>query len=67
MESLEPFYPAKGGIFIPQIQPQQPFQGNIVMVNGSSFFQTVKKGQLSIFKASLYNINKAIEAKDLKE
>jgi len=56
-----------GGIFEPQICPQRPFRGNIVMLNGSSFFSTVKKGKLMVFKASLYDINKAIEAKDLKE
>jgi hypothetical protein len=37
------------------------------MLNGASFFRTVKKGRLTVFKASLYDINKAIEAKDLKE
>jgi len=37
------------------------------MLNGSSFFRTVKKGKLTIFKASLHNINKAIAAKYLKE
>jgi hypothetical protein len=37
------------------------------MLNGASFFRTVKHGKLTIFKASLYDINKAIEAKDLKE
>jgi len=37
------------------------------MINGSSVFQTVKKGRLSIFKPSLYHIHKAIEGKDLKE
>jgi hypothetical protein len=37
------------------------------MLNGASFFRTVKKGRLKVFKASLYDINKAIEAKDLKE
>jgi len=37
------------------------------MLNESSFFRTVKKGKLKVFKASLYDINKAIEAKDLKE
>jgi hypothetical protein len=37
------------------------------MLNGASFFRTVKKGKLMIFKASLYDINKAIEVKDLKE
>jgi len=37
------------------------------MLNGASFFRTVKKGRLAVFKASLYDINKAIEAKDLKE
>jgi len=37
------------------------------MLNGTSFFRTVKKGKLTLFKASLYDINKAIEAKDLKE
>jgi hypothetical protein len=37
------------------------------MLNGSSFFRTVKKSTLTIFKASLYDINKAIEGKALKE
>jgi hypothetical protein len=42
-------------------------RGDIAMLNGASFFRTVKKGKLTLFKASLYDINKAIEAKDLKE
>jgi len=37
------------------------------MLNGSSFFQTVKKGTLQVFMASLYDVDKAIEEKDLKE
>jgi hypothetical protein len=37
------------------------------MLHGASFFWTVKKGKLTVLKASLYDINKAIEAKDLKE
>ena len=37
------------------------------MLNGASFFRMVKKGKLTVFKASLYDINKAIKAKDLKE
>jgi hypothetical protein len=37
------------------------------MLNGASFFHTVKKGRLTVFKASLYNINKASEAQNLKE
>jgi hypothetical protein len=37
------------------------------MLNGASFVRTVKKGRLTVFKASLYDIKKAIEAKDLKE
>jgi hypothetical protein len=37
------------------------------MLNGASYFWTVKKGRLTVFKASLYDINKAIEAMDLKE
>jgi len=65
-EPPEPVY-APSGIFEPQICPQRPFRGNIIMLNGSSFFGTVKKGKLKVFKASLYDINKAIEAKDLKE
>ena len=65
-EPPDPVY-APGGIFEPQIRPQRPFGGNIVMLNGSSFFRTVKRGKLKLFKASLYDINKVIEAKDLKE
>jgi len=37
------------------------------MLNGASFFRTIRTGKLPILKASLYDINKAIEAKDLKE
>jgi len=37
------------------------------MLNGSSFFRLVRKRRLMIFKASLYDVNKAIEATDLKE
>jgi hypothetical protein len=37
------------------------------MLNGASFFRTVKKGKHTLFKASVYDINKAIEVKDLKE
>jgi len=37
------------------------------MLNGASFFMTVKKGKVTVFKASLYDINKAMEAKDLNE
>jgi len=37
------------------------------MPNGSSFFRIVKKGKHKVFKASLYDINKAIEAKNCKE
>jgi len=31
-----------GGILEPQIRPQQPCRGNIIMRNGSSFVRTVK-------------------------
>jgi hypothetical protein len=62
----EPVYQVKE-IFEPNIRPIRPFQGDIVMLNGTLFFRTVKKGRLTVFKASLYDINKAIEAKDLKE
>ena len=54
-------------IFEPQIRPQRPFRGVIVMLNGSTFFQMANKGRLTVFKALLYDINKAIEAKDFKE
>jgi len=56
-----------GAICEPQICPQRPFRGSIVMLNGTSFFRTVKKGKLKVFKASLYDMNKAIEAKDFME
>ena len=65
-EPPEPFY-SPAAIFDLQIRPGWPFRGNIVMLNGLSFFRTVRKGNLTVFKASLYDINKAIEAKDLKE
>jgi len=37
------------------------------MLTGASFFRTVEWGNLSIFTSSLYDINQAIEAKDLKQ
>jgi hypothetical protein len=37
------------------------------MLNGASIFRRVKKGRLMVFKASLYDNNKAIQPKDLKE
>jgi hypothetical protein len=49
------------------IRKTRLFWGNIVMFNGDSFFRTVKQGRFTIFKPSLYDINKAIEAKELKE
>jgi len=58
---------APNGMFEPQIHPQRPFRGNIVMLNRSSFFRAVKTGKLKMFKASHYDINQAIEAKDLGE
>jgi len=37
------------------------------MLNRCLFFRTVTKGKPRVFKASLYDTNKAIEAKDLRE
>jgi hypothetical protein len=65
-EPPEPVYQVKD-IFEPLIRPPRPFRGDIVMLNGAFFFRTVKKEKLQAFKASLYDINKAIEAKELKE
>jgi len=65
-EPPERVYQGKN-IFAPQIRPPRPFGWNIVMLNGASFFRTVKKGKLAVFKATLYDINKAIEAKNLNE
>jgi len=65
-EPLELVYLAKD-IFETQILSLRPFQGNLVMLNGAAFFCTVKEGELTVVEASLYDINKAIEAKDLKE
>jgi len=62
----EPVYQVKD-IFEPHIRPPRPFLGNIVILNRASFFCTVIKGKLTIFKASLYDVNKAIEAKNLKK
>jgi hypothetical protein len=65
----EPPEPVNQGkdIFEPKIRPIRLVRGDIAMLNGASFFRTVKKGKLTLFKASLYDINEAIEAKDLKE
>jgi hypothetical protein len=49
------------------IRKPRPFQGDIVMLNGASFFRTVKRGRFAVCRASLYDIHKAIEAKDLQE
>jgi len=65
-EPPEPAYTPRE-IFEPQIRPQWAFRGSIVMLNGSLFLRTVRKGKLKVFKASLYDINNATEIKDLKE
>jgi hypothetical protein len=62
----EPVYPIKE-IFEPQIRPERPFWRNVVMLNKSSFFRTVRNGRLILFKASLYDIDKAIEGNNLNE
>jgi hypothetical protein len=62
----EPVHHAKQ-IFETTIRSLRSFRGNIVMLNGALFFRTVKEGRLTVFKASLYDINKAIDAKDQKE
>jgi len=66
-EPPEPVYFGSKGIYETQLCPQRPSRGYIVMRNGYSFFRTVKRGTLMIFKASLYNINRAFEEKDLKK
>jgi len=66
-EPPEPVNSNDKGVFEPQIRPQRSVQGNIVMLNGSLFFWTVKTGNLTIFKSSLYGIQKAIKTKDRKE
>jgi hypothetical protein len=33
----------------------------------ASFIRTVEKGKPAVFKASLYDINRAVNARDLKE
>jgi len=65
-EPPEPVYQVEN-IFEPRIRPLRPFRGDIAMLNGASFFRTVKRGKLTLFNTSLYDINKAIETKDSKE
>jgi len=65
-ESPEPVNQTED-IFEPQIRPPRVFQGNIEMLNGASFFHTVKKGKLMVFEASQYDLNKAIGKRDLKK
>jgi hypothetical protein len=65
-EPPEPVYQVKE-VFEPKIRPLKPFHGDIVKLNGASSFRTIKKGRLTVFKPLLYDINKAIEAKDLKK
>jgi hypothetical protein len=54
-------------IFEPKIRPLRQLLEDIVMRNGASSFRTVNKGKSMMFKASLYDINKAIEGKHLTE
>jgi hypothetical protein len=54
-------------VFKQQTRPQWPLRENNLILNGASFFRTVKRRRLTVFKASLYDINKAIEVKNLKE
>jgi len=65
VELPELVYPPNGGIFEPQIRPQQPFRGKILMLNWFLFFQTLKKGKLKVFKASRYDINKPLKRRIL--
>jgi hypothetical protein len=65
-EHPEPGYQAKD-IFEPKIRPRRGFRGDMIMLNGALFFRTIQNRKLTVFQASLYDINKAIEAKDLKE
>jgi len=65
-EPLEPIYPVKD-VFEPQMREQRTFWGNIAMLNGSSFFRMEKKAKVIVCKASLYDINTAIQVKDLKK
>jgi hypothetical protein len=66
-EPPEPVDPVVEDMIAVQVRLQPPFCGNIVMLNGVSIFPTVKTGRLINCKASLYEKNKAIEAKDLNE
>lgn len=66
-EPLKLVYPPREGLLDPQVWPQHPFWGHIVMYNGSASFWTVKKWKLTVFKALLYDINMAIGAKDLNK
>jgi len=65
-EPPEPVYSARDR-FEPEIRPQRLFRRNIVRFNRSSLIQTVRKGRSTVPKTSLYDINKAIEAKNLKK
>jgi hypothetical protein len=65
-EPPEPIY-TEEKLWMADIRKPKPFRNNIVMLNGTSFFRTVQRGKLTIVKASLHDINRAIEAKDLKE
>jgi len=66
-EPPEPVYHQQKGVYEPKTRQQQPFLGNISISTKSLFFQTGKKGKLKVFKASLYDIDKAIDAENLKE
>jgi hypothetical protein len=65
-EPPEPIYKERK-LWTADIRKPRPFRNNIVMLNGTTFFRTVQRGKLTIFKVSQYDINKAIKVKDLKE
>jgi hypothetical protein len=65
-EPPEPVYEEKK-VWTADIQKPKPLRGIIVMRNGTSILRTVKPGKLTIFKESLYDINKAIEVSEQKE
>jgi hypothetical protein len=51
-EPPEPIYEERK-LWTANIQKPTAFRGNIVMLNGASIFLTVRRGKLTIFKASL--------------
>jgi len=65
-EPPEPEYEEKP-LWTADIKKPKSFRGNILMVNRASYIRKCRKQKLTIFWASLCEVNNAIEGKDFKQ